>query len=49
MKAAKADKSVIDAAVAQLLDLKSRLCVAEGKDPKEMNPPTKSKKSTAKK
>jgi len=45
LKAAKAAKSHIDAAVAELLDLKKRLLLAEGKDPALLNPP-KSKKGT---
>ncbi len=34
LKTAKAEKSQIDAEVAKLLDLKKRLVIAEGKDPK---------------
>lgn len=33
LKASKADKATVDAEVAVLLDLKKRLCMAEGKDP----------------
>ncbi len=34
LKTAKAEKSQIDAEVSKLLDLKKRLAIAEGKDPK---------------
>lgn len=48
LKASKAPKSDIDAAVAELLDLKKRLLLAEGKDPAEVNP-AKSKKGAGSK
>lgn len=46
MKAAKADKAAVDAAVAVLLDLKKQLALAEGKDPaaQQQQPAGKSKK-----
>lgn len=44
LKTAKAEKSVVDAEVAILLDLKKKLCLAEGKDPAETTQ-SKGKKS----
>ena len=48
LKAAKAAKSEIDAAVAELLDLKKRLCLAEGKDPNETAAKSSSKSNKKK-
>ena len=44
LKAAKADKSIITAAVAELLDLKKQLCVLQGGDPASLDKKAKKKK-----
>lgn len=44
LKANKADKETITAAVAKLLDLKKQLCVAQGIDPATLDAGKKGKK-----